>query len=68
MAGEYVPGTHSMAFVTVPNPDVAKKLASGLVQNKLAACVNIIPQIMSVYEWEGKIEEDSELLLVGQKH
>ena len=32
--------------------------------NKLAACVNIIPGITSVYEWEGKIENDSELLLM----
>ena len=34
---------YSMAFVTAPNKDVAKKLAGGLVQKKLAACVNIIP-------------------------
>ena len=32
--------------------------------NKLAACVNIIPGITSVYEWEGKVENDSELLLM----
>ncbi|XP_033728933.1 uncharacterized protein LOC117318030 isoform X2 [Pecten maximus] len=60
---EYVPGTHSMAFVTVPSMDVARKLSHGLVQEKLAACVNIIPQVTSVYEWEGKVNEDSELLM-----
>jgi periplasmic divalent cation tolerance protein len=50
--------------VTVPNDEVAKKLAHGIVSNKLAACVNIIPQLTSIYEYEGKIHEDSELLLM----
>ena len=54
----------SMAFVTAPTADVAKEMAGGLVSNKLAACVNIIPGITSVYEWEGKIENDSEVLMM----
>ena len=54
---------YSIAFVTVPNKDVAEKIAGGLVSAKLAACVNIIPGVTSVYEWEGKIEQDSELIL-----
>ncbi|KAL2740737.1 protein CutA [Vespula squamosa] len=57
-------GIHSVAYVTVPDNTVAKQLAHGLVKNKLAACVNIIPQITSVYEWENEINEDSELLLM----
>jgi len=55
---------YSMAFVTAPNKDVAKTLAGGLVQKKLAACVNIIPGIISVYEWEDKIENDEEVLMM----
>ena len=35
-----------------------------MVEQKLAACVNIIPGLTSVYEWEGKIEKDKELLLM----
>merc|ERR1712098_274724 len=54
----------SMAFVTAPNADKAKEIAGGLVSNKLAACVNIIPGITSVYEGEGKIENDSEVLMM----
>lgn len=34
------------------------------MENKIAACVNIIPGITSVYTWEGKVEEDSEVLLM----
>ncbi|CAB3372640.1 Hypothetical predicted protein [Cloeon dipterum] len=61
---EYEPGTHSVAYVTAPNDETAKKIARGLVENKLAACVNIIPQITSIYEWKDKIEEDSEVLMM----
>lgn len=65
MASEvYTPGTHSAAFITCPNHTVALELARGIVQRKLAACVNIVPAIKSVYEWQGKIEEDDEVLLM----
>ncbi|KAK7066452.1 hypothetical protein SK128_015447 [Halocaridina rubra] len=60
----YVAGTHSMAFVTAPSQEVAKKIAGGLVKNKLAACVNIIPNIVSVYEWKEEINEDPEVLMM----
>lgn len=50
--------------MTVPDMEIAKKLAHGIISNKLAACVNIIPGITSVYEWESKINEDNELLLM----
>ncbi|XP_066972637.1 protein CutA homolog isoform X2 [Macrobrachium rosenbergii] len=63
-SSSYVSGTHSMAFVTAPNTEVAKKIAGGLVKNKLAACVNIIPNIVSVYEWKEEINEDPEVLMM----
>ncbi|CAF4813522.1 unnamed protein product [Pieris macdunnoughi] len=55
---------YSIAYVTVPNTDVGKTIGHGLVKNKLAACVNIIPQITSIYEWKNEINEDNEALLM----
>ncbi|KAE8585072.1 hypothetical protein XENTR_v10021208 [Xenopus tropicalis] len=60
----YASGSLSAAYVTCPNDTVAKDIARGLVERKLAACVNIIPQITSIYEWKGKLEEDNEVLLM----
>ncbi|GIX97565.1 protein CutA homolog [Caerostris extrusa] len=42
----------------------ATMASEGLVKEKLAGCVNIIPGIHSVYEWEGEIQKDSEVLMV----
>ncbi len=50
-------------LVTVGNIDEAKEIARTLVESKLAACVNIIQNITSIYEWDGKIEIDNEYLL-----
>ncbi|XP_053603731.1 protein CutA homolog [Plodia interpunctella] len=55
---------YSVAYVTVPSMEVGKTIGHGLVKNKLAACVNIIPQVTSIYEWKNEINEDSELLLM----
>jgi periplasmic divalent cation tolerance protein len=51
-------------YTSAPSMEEAKKIASNLVSNKLAACVNIIPQILSVYEWKGNIENGEEFLLM----
>ncbi|MBD3334456.1 MAG: divalent cation tolerance protein CutA [Candidatus Eisenbacteria bacterium] len=51
-------------LVTVPDHDTALRLARRVTEEKLAACVNVLPGLTSVYEWEGKICEDSEELLV----
>nr|XP_023969178.1 protein CutA isoform X2 [Chrysemys picta bellii] len=63
MAAEaYTPGSLSAAFVTCPNEKVGKEIARMMVEKHLAACVNIMPQITSIYEWKGKIEEDREMI------
>jgi periplasmic divalent cation tolerance protein len=52
-----------IAFCTVPDAETAEKLARGLVERRLAACVNVIPSVRSFYRWEGQIQADEELLL-----
>ena len=51
-------------IVTVPNIEEGKKIARSLVESRLAACVNIIKDISSVYRWKGEIQEDNEHLLL----
>ena len=51
-------------LVTVPNFEEGKAIAKVLVEGKLAACVNIIKNIFSIYSWKGNIEEDDEHLLL----
>ena len=53
-----------VVYVTAPNIETAHKIAETLVEKRLAACVNIIPKINSIYWWEGKIERDEEVLLI----
>ncbi|KAH8300856.1 hypothetical protein KR044_000519 [Drosophila immigrans] len=60
----YAAGSSSVAFVTTPDKESAKKLAHGIIERKLAACVNIMPQIESIYMWEGKVNEDNEYLMM----
>ncbi|KAI5646450.1 cutA1 divalent ion tolerance protein domain-containing protein [Phthorimaea operculella] len=55
---------YSVAYVTVPDMEVGKKLAHGLIKEQLAACVNIIPELTSIYMWKGEVNEDKELLLM----
>lgn len=50
--------------ITCPTEELAKKLSHGLVAKNLAACVNIIPKVTSIYSWDGKTEEDNEVLMI----
>jgi periplasmic divalent cation tolerance protein len=51
-------------LVTVPSPSIAARIATAAVKERLAACVNIVPGVRSVYVWKGKVCDDRELLLV----
>jgi periplasmic divalent cation tolerance protein len=48
--------------VTMPDAEQAASLARVLVEEGLAACVNVVPGVRSVYVWEGRIQEDEEVL------
>ena len=51
-------------FVTASSEEEAKKIAQSLVEKRLAACVNIIKDVQSVFRWKGKILDEKELLLI----
>ncbi|MFL2932460.1 MAG: divalent cation tolerance protein CutA [bacterium] len=44
----------SITLVTVPSKEASEKISKSLVEKDLAACVNIIPSVQSVYKWEGE--------------
>ena len=53
-----------VVLCTVPDAATARRLAHLLVEARLAACVNIVPSLTSVYRWKGAIEQDSEALMI----
>ena len=56
-----------VVLVTAPE-EVAGDLARTLVAERLAACVNIVPAVRSIYRWQGRLAEDSEVLLIAKTH
>ncbi|HEU0253554.1 MAG TPA: divalent-cation tolerance protein CutA [Pyrinomonadaceae bacterium] len=55
-----------IVFMTAANGEEATRLADMLVGAHLAACVQILPEMESVYRWQGKIERQSEVLLLAK--
>jgi periplasmic divalent cation tolerance protein len=53
-----------LVLTTVPEEELGRRLARTLVEERLAACVNVSPAVTSFYWWGGKIVEDREFLLV----
>jgi periplasmic divalent cation tolerance protein len=53
-----------IVFCTVPSEAVAEQIARTLLDERLVACVNIVPGIRSLYRWNDQVEDDRELLLV----
>jgi periplasmic divalent cation tolerance protein len=51
-------------YTTLPSLEQAQTLSRYLVQEKLAACANIIPGVQSVYEWEGRLHEETEVAVL----
>ena len=59
-----MPAEPRIGLCTVPDQETATRIAEALVTEQLAACVNIIPAIQSVYRWKDAVEHDEELLLL----
>ncbi len=55
-----------VALITAPSREVGERIAHALVEGKLAACVNIVAPIRSVYTWEGKTCDEGEVLLIAK--
>jgi len=53
-----------VVLVTAPNTEEAEKIAEVLVQERVAACVTVLPNATSVYRWEGELHKDQEVLLI----
>ena len=68
------PGAREMAgtqdvhvvLVTAPDLTVGTELARRLVEEGLAACVNLVPGVRSIYRWQGAMQEDAEILLIAK--
>ena len=55
---------YQLILCTCPDSQVAEQLATSLVELRLAACINIIPGLTSIYRWQGKLEKGTEVLLL----
>ena len=53
-----------ICLTTCPDRAIAERMATALVEERLAACVNILPGIASTYRWQGEVIRDEELLLI----
>jgi len=55
-----------IVLITASSQEEAERIATALVEEMLAACVNVIPSVTSIYRWEGKVERAEEWLLVAK--
>ena len=55
---------YRLILCTCPDHTVGEQLATSLVEQRLAACINIVPGLTSIYRWQGKLEKGTEVLLM----
>lgn len=61
MSGEVV-----ALLMTAPDEETGRRIARALVEERLAACVNVLPGVHSIYRWKGAVEESDEVMLVAK--
>lgn len=55
-----------VVFMTAATADEARRIANELVERQLAACVQILPEIESVYRWKGEVQREKEILILAK--
>jgi periplasmic divalent cation tolerance protein len=56
----------NLVYITTRDKEEARKIGKELVESRLAACINIIDNMNSMYWWEGKVQDDSESILIAK--
>ena len=57
---------HLLVYCTCPDAETGERIATDLVASRLAACVNIVPGLTSIYRWQGEMQRGSEVLLLAK--
>jgi periplasmic divalent cation tolerance protein len=58
--------THRLIYVTASSLEEGKSIGRRLVEERLVACVNILPHMSSIYRWQGKVEEAEEVVMIAK--
>lgn len=58
------PGPVQVTLITAPDLETAARIARALVEERLAACVNVVPGVRSIYRYEGRVHDEGEVLMV----
>ena len=56
--------SHVVVFMTVPDAETGATIGRAAVEEKLAACANVVPGLRSIYSWKGKVCDDAEALVI----
>jgi len=57
---------HIVFFITTASIEEGERIARSLLEERLAACLNLVPAVRSFFWWEGKVQEEGEVLLIGK--
>lgn len=58
--------SHILVMMTASSAEEAANVAKAIVESRLAACCNIVPQIRSIYHWQGKVHDEAEVMMVAK--